>query len=41
MRVGYLPSLYESAIQQGAFANDVNFFLRLLNLFVPSEAYNP
>jgi PAS domain S-box-containing protein len=29
--VGYLPSLYESAIQQAAFANDVNLFLWLLN----------
>ena len=29
--VGYLPSLYESAIQQAAFANYVNLFLSLLN----------
>lgn len=31
MWVGYLPSLYESAVQQTAFANYVNFFLWLLN----------
>jgi PAS domain S-box-containing protein len=31
MGVGYLPSLYENAVQQAPFARGVNFFLWLLN----------